>query len=650
MKRAAPYLALHLLALAFQAFYVLTIQGEPTFRVPVVDSAEYAAAAARFASGGGLPAAPFRYGPLYPVFLGILHLLVHGDRAWLGLAQALFTCLTVPLTAMIAAALFGRTTGFVAGLMAAFYWPFLYFGGELLIEPFFTPWLLLFTLLMIRWGGRPGGRGALLAGVVLGAAAAARPNALLLLPLFVIVAIAGRRWKEGLLLAAGTIAAVLPITAHNRFAGRDWAIVSSTAGINFFIGNNERATGRDSTFPGMVQWTFDKVERLAEAETGRVMKPSEVSRFYLAKGVDFMRRRPAAWLVLTGRKVAALFSSYEMPNVKDPNFYRARSRFLSLPVWIGFGVALPLGLAGLFRKRRRAAGAVVLLAAGGYALSILLFFVNARYRLPLAPFVLVFAAAGLVSLAEARRDPRRLAPRPAALVAVGLVLVNWNPLGRVTDESQARFNEGWAAQKAGDFERAIDEYRRVAESSSWYAPAQNNRAVLLLSRGDGTEAAADLIRAVSIDSTYYEAWSNLGRVYYEAKRYDDAAYAFGRAARLWPGDPNYLTNLGLARKGSGDAEGAAEAFREALAADDGFATARMHLAEILVVLGRGAEALPHLERLVRENSKNAGAWYYLGVVKERSGDETAARAAYERALAEAPGTPLGDRARAALGR
>ncbi|MFH1279160.1 MAG: tetratricopeptide repeat protein [Candidatus Eisenbacteria bacterium] len=647
-ERAAPYAAVYLLALLLQCFYILTIQEEPTFRNPVVDSAEYLAAAERFAGGEGLPPAPFRYGPLYPVFLGFLHLLAGGDRTVLQLLQALFTCLAVPLTAGIAAALFGRTAGLVAGIASALYWPFLYFGGELLIEPFFIPLLLAVCLLLLRGGGRPDARTTVAAGLLLGGAAIARPNVLLLLPVLVLFELGRKRAKHALLLAAGCAAAVAPVTAHNRFAGGDFAIVSTTAGINFFLGNNPAASGRDSTFPGLVQWTFDKAERLAEREAGRAMKPSEVSRFYLRKGLGFVTGRPGDAIALGGRKIAALLSSYEMPNVKDPNFSRARSPFLSLPVWVGFGVAAPLALVGLLRKRKRG-GAAVILVIAAYTVSVLLFFVNARYRLPLVPFLLVFAAAGLVELVRAGRDLRRRAPLPAALLLLGFLLFNWNPLGEVADESQARFGEGWAAQKGGDGERAIEEYARVSEESAWFGPALNNRAVLLLARGDVEEATADLIRAVSIDSTYYDAWSNLGRVFYEAKRFDDAAHAFEKAARLWPGDAGYLTNLGLARKGAGDLTGAIAAFREALAADEAYDTARNHLAEILVVLHAEEQAIPHLDRLVRDDPANGAAWYYLGIARERLGDGAGSRAAYREVIRLAPGSPLAGRAREALG-
>jgi tetratricopeptide (TPR) repeat protein len=274
--------------------------------------------------------------------------------------------------------------------------------------------------------------------------------------------------------------------------------------------------------------------------------------------------------------------------------------------------------------------------------------VNARYRLPIVPILLVFAAGGLAGLARARALSPRTLLRPLALFGAALLLVNWNPLGKIDDASQAHFNEGWAEQKSGEMEAAAREYGEVIRESSWYAPALNNRAVILLGRKSWEEAALLLREAVAIDSTYYDAWSNLGRACYAAGRYGEAASAFERAARLWPDDPGFHSNLGLARKGAGDLEGAVRAFRSALAADDRYGRARIHLGEVLIALGRPAEALPELERSARDEPANAAAWHLLGTARAALGREDEARAAWEEVIRLEPSSPLAERARASL--
>ncbi|MBM3319225.1 MAG: tetratricopeptide repeat protein [Candidatus Eisenbacteria bacterium] len=641
-----PLAAIYLLALLVQILYVLSIRGEPTFRSPIVDGAVYLADARAFRESGSLPEAPFRYAPLYPVLLGIWHALAGGDLLATHILQVLFSSLAAPLAALLATAVFGRAEGILAGLLSALYWPFLYFGGELLSEPVFLPILLGFLVLVAREGGK---RRTLGAGILLGIASAARPNALLLLPAFALREIIRRRVRRGLLLAAGCAIPLLPVFAYNLAAGKDAVLVSTSAGINFYIGNNEHANGRDSDFPGIVQWTFEKIHRLAEIEKGRPLRPSEVSGFYMRKGLAFAAEKPGAFLALNARKLAHLFSSYEIPNIEDPNFYRGRSRILSFPLLFSFGIVAPLAVAGILGRRRREREGPLLLAGAVYVFSIVLFFVNARYRLPLVPILVVYASAGLAAIVRARRGPRGTLVRLLALLAAALLLVNWNPSEPERDESQTRFNEGWAAQKNGDFERALEEYARVDRSSDWYAPALNNRAVLEMTRDDLDAAIEDLLHAVAIDSTYFDAWSNLGRACYRAGRMREAAEAFERAARLWPHDPSFHANLGLARKAEGDLEGAARAFGAALEADETYRSARLHLAEILLAGERPAEALPHLERALREERGDAAARWLLGNALAGVGRTEEAEAAWREVLRIAPGSPLAERARAALG-
>ncbi|MBN1826599.1 MAG: tetratricopeptide repeat protein [Candidatus Eisenbacteria bacterium] len=649
LRGLLPEIVLYGIAFAAQALYIITIRNEPTFRAPVVDGGVYVAAAESILRGEGIGPGPFRFGPLYPYMLALWLRLAGGSLLGAHLLQALWTALTAPLLHRLGRALLGRTAGLVAGFAAAFYWPLIYFAGEPLIEPVLLPILLVSLLLLLRMERKGGGWTVFAAGAALGLSAIARPNALFPAGVFILREALRRRPARAAILLAGVLLPVLPVTVRNVVAGGDAVLISSTAGINFYIGNNERSGGRDSSFPGMVQWTFDKVHRLAEIETGHAMKPSAVSRHYLRKGLAWAALEPGRFLLLQGRKAVALLSSYEMPNVKDPLFYRDRSPFLRLPLFLGFGAAAPLALLGLLRRRRRPGEGTALLFFGAWTFSALLFFVNARYRLPLVPFFLLYGAMGATRLAGAMRaDRRRAAALIAALIAA-FFLVNWNPLGRVDDPSQAWFNEAWARQQTGDREGALEGYDRVNPGSAWYPLALNNRAVLFLREASVDKALRDLVRAVEIDSTYYDAWSNLGRVYYNAGRPDEAALAFGRAARLRPDDPAHHANLGLARKGTGDLEGAAEAFRGALRADDGYGKAREHLAETLVILGANDEARAELERILRDDPRNATAWYHLGTVRRRSGDDAGAREAWRTVIRLEPDGRLAPLARAALG-
>lgn len=618
-----PFLLIvYVLALGVRLAYLAAHAGDPLFAYPMVDSAVYLAAAGRWASGSGLPDGALPFGPLYPIVLGSLYKITGGNLTVLHALQMAIEATGAPLVYLIGRHVSGRLpgtmTGMIAGVLYALYWPFVYFAGEWLVEPLVIPLLLAGLLLWIRASGEGGTNGVLFAaaaGALLGLSAITRPNGLLLLALIALTtAVIQRKIAHALAIAAAGILIVLPVAAHNYKQSGDWILVSSTGGINFYIGNNPEATGRDSTFPRMRQWTFEKVEALAALETGRSLSPAEVSGHYFAKGRDFIMKSPGAFLALSARKSVQLLSGYEMPNVKDPNFYRARSPFLKWPVFAGFGVVLALAVVGLFGGGpRTGARTLTLFFTGFYALSVVIFFVNARYRLPIVPFLLPFAALGLLAIVHAIRNDRPRLIRMGGIFVAVLLLAEWNPLGAVTDDSQSWFNVGWAAQKSGRTDEALDAYGRVATENSWYPLALHNRALIERDAGRTGEALRDLNEAIAIDSTYYEAWATLGGVHYRAEQYSDAARAYERAATLWP-RATYFVNHGLALRNLGAMGPSMRAFDRAISLDPAFVKARAHRAEILIAEGAYEEAAREIETILTLEPGNAAAKTQLAAI------------------------------------
>ena len=115
------------------------------------------------------------------------------------------------------------------------------------------------------------------------------------------------------------------------------------------------------------------------------------------------------------RKAYALLDNWEQYNNKTFAFHKARSPWLR---WnpICWGALLVLGVAGAARlgaESPRAARALAAVAAA-VAASILLFFVSARFRLPLAAVLAVLAGGALAapSFWRAWPAPRRAGARP----------------------------------------------------------------------------------------------------------------------------------------------------------------------------------------------------------------------------------------------
>src|SRR6185436_2209149 len=103
-----------------------------------------------------------------------------------------------------------------------------------------------------------------------------------------------------------------------------------------------------------------------------------------------------------------------------------------------FGVLVPLAVLGLLltwplRSRLWVFYAMTL----AYAASVLAFYVFARYRYPLVPLLIVFAAGGLATLPRVRLQAQLLVPVAAAAVFANWPLLSTTLMRAVTETNLA---------------------------------------------------------------------------------------------------------------------------------------------------------------------------------------------------------------------
>ena len=258
------------------------------------------------------------------------------------------------------------------------------------------------------------------------------------------------------------------------------------------------------------------------------------------------------------------------------------------------------------------------------------------------------------------------------------VVAEFNEALRLRPEyAEAHNNLGLVFAQTGDDEKASSEFREAVRIRPEYADAHANLgAVLLLS--DVEQAIGELEKAVSIDPTLINAQFNLAEAYgnspghgtpkqieqlrkiisiapnfarahlalgkamlHEAK-VSDAIVELRDATRLDPtsGEAHYQLGLALARGGQ-QQEGAAEIKkgRELSAADERNQNAELDISEGRATLQKGElqQAEAKFRHAIKLQPDSAVAQHFLGVVLEKEGDTTAARAAYQRAVELDPG-------------
>jgi 4-amino-4-deoxy-L-arabinose transferase-like glycosyltransferase len=436
--------------------------------------AEFFLALARRIAGGDvlLRGESLVFSPLYFYFLGAVFAVVGESHRWVLALQFALGIGSALLVHRLAREIFGPLSALLTLALCAFYGLVLVYEGQLMDASFSVLLPSAFLFLFHRAGRSRRATAWFPAGVVLGLFFLTRPNGLIFLPLAAAWVFlrakesvpAGRRAVATAALIGGTALAVLPVTLRNRAVTGEPVLLTSHGGINFYVGNNEHATGFFTPPPGMppLPGVFNREipRSVAERETGRTgMSDSEVSSYWFGRGFSFIRGNPAAFVRLTLRKTRALFNAREIPINVDFEFLREISSTLRI-AFVPYGVVLPLGLIGMALPRgRRRENLFLHLYFASYALSVVLFFVTARYRLPLVPVLLVHAGFALRTLLARVGEPRAAAA-PAVALAALLVVVNAD-LGVRFDPAILAHGRGYTLQTMGREDEAVAYYEEA---------------------------------------------------------------------------------------------------------------------------------------------------------------------------------------------
>ena len=413
------------LALLLRLIYLFQISRTPFYRPDRLDPLFYFNWAREIASGDWIGDRIFVQSPLYAYVVALFLKILGEHRIFpiLQIFQALVGVGTCLLILRVGKRVLDPRAAWIGGLLAALYGPFLFYEG-MVMKTFLSTFLTVYLVdLLLRSGGTRRGL-LLLAGFVFALASLVRDNFVLLFPLllaglfFAFREMSRRgRLRACLLFTAGAALGILPVSIRNYAVGHEFALLTTGGGEVFYIGNNADANGRYLP-PPFVHADPDRehddfIAKAGELR-GRKLTPGESSAFWLRQGLGWIGSNPGAWLRLLARKMIIFWNAYELPD--NYNYYEVRQillRPLSLPglflfapfSLLTFGIVAPLGLVGIALTWRRWRDLLlVYLVLFGYMGTVLLFFNFSRFRVPILPFLCLFAGATLVALADEVRS------------------------------------------------------------------------------------------------------------------------------------------------------------------------------------------------------------------------------------------------------
>ncbi len=516
--------------------------------------------------------------PGYPCFLALLYRLTGGDAWSTRLIQMALGLVNIVLAFFLGRRIFGRPTAWLFALFMAVYWVFVYFEGQLQ-----EPVLLVFLVLCLghilaRLSSRVSVFPAFLAGLLVGLFAVARPNILLFIPALIGwlwlrsgSLSAGQRLRTAVLsVCLGAGLAVMPSAIRNAVAARDTVLISSNAGINLYLGNNEASTGffvSDAPLVRSFESCFDYPRIVSELESrlGRPMAYSEVSAWYARQALRYIASNPIEFVGLTFKRFILFWSPEEIGHNREIQCDRLHSGVLrNLPG--DFASVLALALVGLAliavdsRRRKsdiasrlqayRQSGfaAITACLALTYALSFSVFFVVGMFRVPVIVILLLFSAHAVVRLVRlfVERRFRRAIAWSATLLMVGaLTRIPW--IQYDLDWTKWRYDRGLGAQLTGQTDLAIQEYRKALSLRPDHEGAHTNLGLMLAEREDFKVASAHFRTALEAKPYDLLSLKGLGYCLLQTGQDEEAEKMLRRAEALYPMDSYVLELLGICK-------------------------------------------------------------------------------------------------------
>ncbi len=427
--------AIFCLAFGLRFAFLLQMQGTPMrdyAELPwqqwfVVDSAYYHKLGASIAHGDLIAPTAHFLSPLYCYFVGLVYAVFGVGLDGVRLVQCVIGSLSCVLLYWIGRQTFSEIVGILSGLCLAIYGLHIYYTEAILPTVLVVFLNLAFLALLSTAPSKLTPPRAAGAGIILGLAALAKANALLLLVATIAVLWWQHRKAEyrrfvwfAIPLVIGTFLTIAPVTVHNYVVSGDFVLITTTAGRNLLKGNGPQANGTHITLDPAL--AGDQIKFYLDGD----VKPSDgarQSREMVATTRKYMASQPIASAKLLVKK-ALLFLNQRELFIRD-NFYFAKrySSVLRLPL-PGFALIGVLGLAGALWGLRRWESAVhvyamLLVQIASYTLV----FVLARYRLVAVACLILFASKFVSDVTQIVVERRRGALAFAATVLLCCALL-----------------------------------------------------------------------------------------------------------------------------------------------------------------------------------------------------------------------------------
>jgi tetratricopeptide (TPR) repeat protein len=282
-------------------------------------------------------------------------------------------------------------------------------------------------------------------------------------------------------------------------------------------------------------------------------KASQQSSYFIQKGIDSILADPISYLGLLGRKLYLFANGNEIMRNQEMYPFRQYSPLLAMLVWkwgiaFPFGILFPLAIVGsvlaLRTHQRRTYPLLLFILC--HILTIILFFVAARYRMNIVPFLIILAVFAVWQVITFVRERAwgKTVWAGAGFLAL-MVFCNWD-VGAMPAEfnADAYYNLGVGYMHKGKPEAAAM-YAKALQLDPDYPEANDNLGIYLDQQGKPAEALEHYKIVLRQYPNDINANLNMGNAYYNLGDWENARKQYLKVLEVQPGYPDAIYNLRL---------------------------------------------------------------------------------------------------------
>jgi superkiller protein 3 len=229
------------------------------------------------------------------------------------------------------------------------------------------------------------------------------------------------------------------------------------------------------------------------------------------------------------------------------------------------------------------------------------------------------AQLGLALVQQESGDPK------AAIATIQKVMAQ-------KETASGYFYQGITLVEQTQLKEAESSFRKALELDPNYAEARVNLGLVYHQEGKPDQAINELNQAIRINPNLVEAHFNLGVLQQAKGQLDLAIASYTTATRLDPNNAAAFYNLGVALRSKGRETEATIAYKEAIRLNPDYGGARVGLGANLSEQGQVDEAITQFRRAIEINPNDAEAYNNLGVAYHKQNDLTRAMMMWNEAI------------------